>query len=109
MANRRLVRTLVRAPKRTTFWAGGTSEFTITTGSKAMGVVVTESALENVPNPTLIRIHGDVILNVTARTAADDSCVMACGMIFQSAAAIAAGGGLKPQPAAGDCSFLGYR
>ena len=75
-----------------------------------MVVVSTEAGLENVPDPTVIRIHGEVIINVTARTAANDSCVCAMGMILQSSAAISAGVASMPDPATEiDSSWLWHR
>ncbi len=98
MARRTVGRQMVRAPRRPTFWEGSSAEFTLATGVRQAFVVVTEATLENTPNPTLIRIHGDVIANISARTAADDSAVLAMGIIPQSAAAIAAGVTAMPQP-----------
>ena len=98
MARRTVGRAVVRAPKRPTFWEGATGEFSIATGTVSMAVIVSEATLENVPEPTLIRIHGEVFVNVTARTAANDVAVIAMGMILQSAAAIAAGVGSMPLP-----------
>jgi len=63
-----------------------------------MFVVVPEATLENVPSPTLVRVHGEVFTNVVARGAASDVAVITMGMIGQSAAAIAAGVGSMPTP-----------
>jgi len=98
MARRSVGRTLVRTPKRPTFWEGANAAFTVATGASATVTVVTEATLENTPNPTLIRIHGDLIVNVTARTAAQDSACIAVGLIAQSRAAIAAGVASMPLP-----------
>jgi len=98
MARRSVGRTLVRSVKRSTFWEGGSTQFSIPTASVAVATVVTEAELENIPNPTLIRIHGSVLISVTARTAAADSAVISMGMILQSAAAVTAGVGSMPLP-----------
>ena len=98
MAARRSARTLVRAPKRSTFWAGASGQFALTTGAVSTAPIVTEATLENVPDPTLIRIHGEIFVIVTARTAAQDGAIIDFGMIPQSAAAIAAGVGSMPLP-----------
>jgi len=91
-------RTLVRAPKRPTFWEGATGAFSLTTGTVSTSTVVSEATLENTPNPTLIRIHGHIFVHVTARGAAGDAIVLGLGMIPQSAAAIAAGVTAMPIP-----------
>ena len=98
MARRSVGRTLVRTPKRPTFWEGSVGQFAVATGAVSMLVVVPEGRLEAVPDPTLIRIHGEVFTIVTARTAAQDGAVISMGMIIQSAAAIAAGVGSMPLP-----------
>ena len=96
MARRSVGRTLVRAPKRPTFWEGATGAFALTTGTVSTATVVTEATLENVPSPTLIRIHGHIFAHVTARGAAGDAAVLGIGMIPQSSAAVAAGVGSMP-------------
>ena len=98
MARRSVGRTLVRTPKRATFWEGATGEAVMTTGTVATVPVVTEATLENTPNPTLIRIHGTVYAHVTARTAAGDSCILGLGIMAQSRVAIAAGVASMPAP-----------
>ena len=98
MARRTVGRAVVRAPKRPTFWVGANAQFSIATGAVSVATMVPEITLEAVPNPTVIRIHGDLFVNVTARTAANDSCVISMGMLPQSAAAIAAGVGSMPLP-----------
>ena len=98
MARRSVGRTLVRAPKRPTFWEGSTGFTVLTTGTVSTLTVVSEATLENVPSPTLIRVHGEVFSHVTARGAAGDAAVLGMGMIAQSAAAIAAGVGSMPTP-----------
>ena len=98
MARRSVGRTLVRTPKRPTFWEGATGAFTLTTGTVSTATVVSEATLENTPNPTLIRIHGHVFVHVTARGAAGDAIVLGLGMIPQSSAAVAAGVASMPVP-----------
>ena len=91
-------RTLVRTPKRPTFWEGATGAFVLATGAVSTATVVSEATLENVPSPTLIRIHGHIFAHITARTAAGDACVLGIGMLPQSSAAVAAGVGSMPLP-----------
>jgi len=98
MARRSVGRTLVRTPKRPTFWEGATGAFTLTTGTVSTSTVVTEATLENTPNPTLIRIHGHIFVHVTARGAAGDAAILGLGMIPQSSAAVAAGVTSMPVP-----------
>ncbi len=98
MARRTVGRAMVRAPRRPTFWEGGTFAFTLGTGASATLPVVTEANLEQSPNPTLIRIRGEVIINVTARTAAQDACVLGMGIIPQGQAAITVGVTAMPKP-----------
>ncbi len=98
MARRSVGRTLVRTPKRPTFWEGATGAFSLTTGTVSTATVVSEATLENTPNPTLIRIHGHVFVHVTARGAAGDAIVLGLGMIPQSSAAVAAGVASMPLP-----------
>ncbi len=91
-------RTLVRTPKRPTFWEGASGAFVLTTGTVSTATVVTEATLENVPSPTIIRIHGHIFAHVTARGAAGDAAVLGIGMIPQSSAAVAAGVASQPVP-----------
>ena len=98
MARRPVGRTLVRTTKRPTFWEGSNFTFSLASGTVSVITAVTEAIIENSPNPTLIRIHGDIAINVTARTAADDAALISMGMIAQSSAAIAAGVGSMPTP-----------
>jgi len=98
MARRPVGRSVVRAPKRPTFWEGASGVFSLTTGTIATATVVSEATLENTPNPTLIRIHGHIFAHVIARGAAGDAANLGLGMIVQSSAAVAAGVGSQPTP-----------
>ena len=98
MARRTVGRAVVRSMKRPTFWEGDVDTRSLVSGAEAMVVVVPEATLENVPSPTLIRIHGEVFTHVTARGAAGDACILGMGMIPQSAAAISVGVTSMPHP-----------
>jgi len=98
MPRRPVGRSVVRAPKRPTFWEGATGVFVLTTGTVSTATIVSEATLENTPNPTLIRIHGHIFAHVTARGAAGDAAVLGIGMLPQSSAAVAAGVNSMPLP-----------
>ena len=98
MARGRVGRTLVRAPRRGMFWEGSASVGTPTTGTSLVSTVVTEATLENVPNPTLIRIRGSALMYLTAVGASGAQTIVSMGIIIQSAAAVAAGVGSMPSP-----------
>ncbi len=98
MARRTVGRAVVRAPRRPTFWEGSVNEFTLATGVRGFTTAVSEAILENSPNPTLVRVRGEAILTINARTAAGDDAVLGLGLIPQSAAAIAAGVASMPNP-----------
>ncbi len=104
MANRRGSRTLARAPRRTMFWQGSAINAVVTTGAVSTAVAVTESEMENIPNPTLIRIHGEIIVAVTAIGAAGAEAMLSMGLIIQDARAVAAGVGGMPVPFGGIAS-----
>ena len=99
MARRPVGRTLVRAAKRAVVWTGGSvSSTTVATGAVATATLVTENELETFPSPTIVRIHGDILLTVTAASAAGAQALISIGMIIQSARSIAAGVGGMPTP-----------
>ena len=98
MARGSVGRSVVRLPKRPTFWEGANGSAVLLTATVATVPVVSEATLENVPSPTLIRIHGEVFMHVTARTAAGDAAVIGLGIMGQSARSIAAGVAGMPTP-----------
>ena len=55
MANRR---NFPRAVRRRSNWEGAQISISLTTAVQAQQAVVTEAILENVPNPTIVRIRG---------------------------------------------------
>ena len=98
MARRSVGRTLVRTTKRPTFWEGAQGDLSLATGTVAFATVISEATLENVPSPTLVRIHGEVIGHVTVIGAAGAAGVLSMGIMPQSARSIAAGVGGMPTP-----------
>ena len=93
MANRRFVPQRVRRP---TFWEGAGLNLTVTTGASVSATVVSEAQLEQVPNPTLVRIRGSLLVLVTAAAATPSSCVAFLGIKVVQAAALAAGAPAVP-------------
>ena len=97
MANgRRVGRTSVRRP---TFWTGfQTSEIVLNAGGPASFlVVITEAALENVPNPTLIRSRGEWSASMTVSTDAA-AVVVGAGLAVVDSRAATAGVASLPRP-----------
>jgi len=86
MANRRFVQ---RAARRSTFWEGGNIFFTgVATGSNVSQTLIPESSLENVPNSTLVRIRGSIL--VAATTGSTGAlCIATLGIKLSTAAAVA--------------------
>ena len=98
MAHVRSARTLVRSTKRPTFWVGGSLGVTIATGTVVTQTIVAESELESVPNPTIVRVRGEVIIRVSAIGASGAAGLISLGLILQSARSIAAGVTGMPVP-----------
>ena len=68
MANR-TGRPAVRSARRPTFWQGTNIDSSIVSASAQVLTIVTEAILEGVPNPTIIRVRGNLLLVPTAVTA----------------------------------------
>ena len=98
MARAMVRRAVVRSPRRGMFWEGAGNVLTPTTGASLVFTCVGETTLENVPNPTLIRIRGEVLVYLTAVGASGAQALASMGMIIQSKAAIAAGVASMPSP-----------
>jgi len=86
MANRRFA---PRAARRSTFWEGGNvSQSVVATGTNVVSTLIPEANLENVPNSTLIRIRGSVL--VAATTGSTGALALATlGIKLSTAAAVA--------------------
>ena len=88
MANRRFVPQRVRRP---TFWEGENISQSVTTGASVISTVVSEAELENVPTPTIVRMRGDLLVQVTASAATPGRCNAVLGIKLTTAAALAGG------------------
>jgi len=95
MANRRFTRAPAR---RSTSWEGGVVNVTATTGAGFTDTIITEAILENVPNPTIVRIRGSLLLRVTAIAAAPSVSLITMGIKLTSGSALAAGIGAIELP-----------
>ncbi len=88
-----------RAARRRTTWEGASISLSLTTGVQAQTAIVTETNLEQFPNPTIVRIRGELTVAVTAAGAAgaNANCVM--GIKLATSSAFAAGGASVESPA----------
>jgi len=92
LANRRFA---PRAVRRPTFWEGGSIFHNNATGVTVASVLVPEASLENVPNSTLVRIRGQVMVAITSGTVgANVLCVM--GIKLATTVAVAGGSVERP-------------
>jgi len=98
MGNRTVGRRVVRAPKRSMFWQGAQVGVTVATGASVAQEIVSEAILEGVPNPTLVRTRGELLLQVSATGATLTNGVIGLGLIVVNAAAFAAGVTSLPSP-----------
>ena len=98
MARRPVGRTLVRAPKRRMFWLGATGTTSVTTAVPTTQVVVSEASLEQIPNPTLVRVRGEMIIHPSVIGAAGATAVIGAGLIIVTAKALAGGVAALPIP-----------
>ncbi len=53
------------------FWEGAQIDFSVIGGATSLTAVISEAVLENVPNPTIVRIRGVLNLSSTAVAGAD--------------------------------------
>jgi len=98
MARAMVRRALVRSPKRGMFWEGAALAFTNATGTASVLTVVSETTLETIPNPTLIRVRGQGIVYATAIGASGAQAMIGIGLIKVTAKALAAGVASLPTP-----------
>ena len=95
MADRRQVS---RIPKRRTFWTGAQSSATVILATpQNVQIVVTEAALENVPNPTLVRTRGMITLRGLL-SADQSSIICGVGLAVLGAKEVAVGTTAVPLP-----------
>jgi len=95
MASRRVFQ---RAARRRMSWEGSSIALTNTTGSVSETTVVTEANLENVPNPTIVRIRGKLLLRVTGVGGAPMGVIITMGIKLVSEQAASAGAGSIEHP-----------
>ncbi len=96
MANRSVGRRVVRATKRSMFWEGAQVNFSLATGLTSATAIVSESTLENIPEPTLIRVRGQVSQGVSAQSGTPATALISYGLIVVTAKAFAAGAASLP-------------
>ena len=98
MANRRFVQ---RAARRPTFWQGASLAGTVPTGTSIAGAIITESQLENVPNPTIVRIRGSIMITTILAGVAGARANIFCGIKLVTASAFSSGTHQQPFTDAG--------
>ncbi len=91
MANRQLSGRRSLATKRPMFWEGATFTFSNATNTVFQTTLIAETVLENVPNPTIIRIRGRMSVFLTAVASADTIVSMSYGIKLVTQAALAIG------------------
>ena len=69
MANGRRGRPIVRTVRRPTFWEGVNVDSLVATGTQNVIAAVPEATLENVPNPTIVRVRGQFLIGVVSPSA----------------------------------------
>ena len=74
--------------RRPTFWEGGQVNASVTTGASVVATLVTEANLEQSPNPTLVRIRGNLLVTLISSAAVPSSTHMVMGIKLASSAAI---------------------
>ena len=87
MATRRFAPRRVRRP---TFWEGGRFNLSIPTASAVGTTLVPESTLENVPEPTLVRIRGSILCTMLSAAAVPNAVFLTLGIKLATATAVAA-------------------
>ncbi len=93
-------RALVRAPQRGTFWFGGTLAFVqLAPSSSALFSIMTEADLENIPQPTIVRTRGELIVtDDNSASVAESKWEVGFGMALVERNAVAAGVASVPTP-----------
>ena len=87
MANRH-GRQFTRTARRATFWEGVNVDSAVLNNSQNVIAAVSEATLENVPNPTIVRVRGSLTLKQTSPTAGARTH-MVMGLIVMDAVAFA--------------------
>ena len=112
---RRLVRSGRRSgPRRTTFWesASSTAMVAMDIGgtTQVVQAIVTEASLDNVPNPTLVRVRGEIFSQLgAAANAQGDAILVAHAIQVVDAKQFAIGPTALPMPITNNSEdFLWY-
>ncbi len=87
MARRRVFQRA--AVRRRTTWEGTGISVSVTSGTSVVTTLLSEAALENIPNPTIVRIRGSLLLRVTAQGASASTAHMFMGIKLTTATALA--------------------
>ncbi len=89
MANRR---SFTRAPaRRKTTWEGAVVSTVLTTGVSTASSIVSEAIMEGHPNPTIVRIRGELLIHVGAVGTTPSESITTLGLKLVTASAFAAG------------------
>jgi len=95
VANRR---TFQRSTRRRTSWEGAAFDLEVVTGASGFVTIVSEAILENVPEPTIVRVRGNMLVRQSAQGAAGTRTNVVYGIKLATASAIAAGIGSIEDP-----------
>ena len=103
MANRRFVQ---RPRKRAMSWQGFSIDFAdLVNGTAQAAAAIPENILENFPTPTLIRTRGGISVWTDPSSTPGGFGVLTVGLIFVTAAALAANGVPSPLADSGNDFF----
>ncbi len=86
------------AVRRPTFWEGAIAQMSLASGGASVATIVSEANLEAVPNGTIVRVRGSVLVQATAAGAVDAESIVNWGIMLVNAPAFAAGIASLPTP-----------
>ena len=99
MVQRRFV---PRRTRRGVLWeAGSISHIGQATGTTVFTTLVSEAIMESIPDPTIVRVRGQIVTSVVASAATPGRSLMVFGIKVATAAAIAGGAIELPSTDAG--------
>ena len=87
MANRRFA---PMRQKRSTVWEGGSFNISVVTSGSSFISLVSEAILEQIVNPTIVRIRGEVLVTLLSSAAVPSSTFVFLGIKLASQAAFGA-------------------
>jgi len=89
---RRGLRPVVRSTKRRVTWEGTQVDLAgVAVGGSLFQTAVTEAIFENFPNPTVVRVRGEIMVINDATSSAGAFGHIACGLMLVDAKALAIG------------------